>query len=80
MRLKRLTKSGILGMNARNLLYVRPFNPKKAMALADDKLKTKAFLMARGIPAAKIYARIDNRQYIRKYKELCFITGSSGYL
>ncbi|MFT7184158.1 MAG: hypothetical protein ACI9QC_000489, partial [Oceanicoccus sp.] len=27
---------GILGINARNLLYVRPFNKKKAVRMADD--------------------------------------------
>tara|TARA_Y100000031_G_scaffold157179_1_gene217255 strand:- start:9284 stop:11659 length:2376 start_codon:yes stop_codon:yes gene_type:complete len=67
MKLKTLFRSGILGINARNLLYIKPFNPKKAMAFADDKLKTKAFLMARGIPAAKIYARIESRQQLRQF-------------
>lgn len=58
---------GILGINARNLLYVKPFNPKRATALADDKLKTKAFLSARGIPSAKIYARIETRDQLRAF-------------
>ena len=35
---------GILGINARNLLYIKPYNKKKAILLADDKLKTKHFL------------------------------------
>ena len=61
------SKHGILGINARNLLYVKPFNPKKATAFADDKLKTKAFLSARGIPAAKIYARVENRDQLRDF-------------
>ena len=55
---------GVLGLNARNLLYVKPFNPRKAVAFADDKLKTKAFLAARGIPVAKIYARIETREQL----------------
>lgn len=58
---------GILGLNARSLLYIKPFNPKKATALADNKLKTKAFLSARGVPAAKIYARIENREQARSF-------------
>ena len=58
---------GVLGINARNLVYVRPFNPKSATKLADDKLKTKAFLTARGIPAAKIYGRIENREQLRAF-------------
>lgn len=62
-----LSHHGVLGMNARNLLYIKPFNPRKAVALADDKLKTKAFLAARGIPVAKIYARIDSHSQLRTW-------------
>jgi alpha-L-glutamate ligase-like protein/uncharacterized protein (TIGR02421 family) len=56
---------GVLGLNARNLLYIKPFNPRKAVAFADDKMKTKAYLTSRGIPAAKVYARIDSREELR---------------
>ena len=62
-----LSNHGILGLNARNLLYVKPFNPRKAVAFADDKLKTKAFLAARGVPTAKIYARIETREQLRDF-------------
>ncbi|MCF7844400.1 MAG: DUF1704 domain-containing protein [Kiritimatiellales bacterium] len=65
--LKQFLNSGILGINARNLLYVKPFNPKKATALADNKLKTKAYLATRGIPAAKIFARIETREQLRQF-------------
>lgn len=60
-------QSGVLGLNARNLLYIKPFNRRKAVAFADDKLKTKAFLSARGIPAAKIYARIENEEQRKQF-------------
>lgn len=63
----RIFNHGILGMNARNLLYLKPFNPKKAVAFADNKIKTKAYLLARGIPVAKIYARIENREQLRAF-------------
>jgi glutathione synthase/RimK-type ligase-like ATP-grasp enzyme len=42
-------------MNARNLLYIKKFNPKKTVRLADNKMKTKEFLSERGIPVAKTY-------------------------
>ncbi len=58
---------GVLGLNARNLLYIKPFNPRKAIAFADDKLKTKAYLAARGIPVARIYARIESRRQLRSF-------------
>ncbi len=53
---------GILWMNARNLLYIKKFNPKKAIRLADNKFKTKQFLSARGIPVPQTFALIKNRQ------------------
>jgi len=61
------TSHGILGLNARNLLYIKPFNPKKAVAFADDKLKTKAFLGARGVPVAKVFARIEDHRQLRSF-------------
>ena len=62
-----LSNRGVLGLNARNLLYIKPFNPRKAVAFADDKLKTKAFLEARGIPGAKMYARIETRKQLTAF-------------
>lgn len=61
-------KSGILGINARNLLYLRPYNKEKSIKLADNKLKTKAFLSARGIPVPKHYAVISDIRQIENVK------------
>lgn len=38
---------GILGMNARNLRYIRMKNSIESISLADSKLKTKNFLSSR---------------------------------
>lgn len=46
------------------MLYIKPFNPRKATALADSKLRTKAYLAARGVPVAKLYGRIENRDQV----------------
>src|SRR3989338_4486573 len=62
-----LNHYGVLGLNARNLLYIKPFNPKKAVAFADDKMKTKAFLSARGIPTARLFARIETRRQLNSF-------------
>lgn len=59
---------GILGMNARNLLYIRPFNKKKAIRLADDKLKTKHFLSARGIPVPRLYAALRDQGELERFR------------
>lgn len=59
--------TGILGINARNLLYIRPYNKKKVIRMADDKLKTKHFLSARGIPVPKLYGVIKDKEELEKY-------------
>lgn len=60
-------KHGILGINARNLLYIRPYNKEKSVEIADDKLKTKAFLSARGIPVPKLLGEIRNQEDLEKF-------------
>ena len=52
----------ILGINRRNLEYIRKLNPKKNIRLADNKYKTKQFLEQRGIPVPKTYAYITDRK------------------
>jgi alpha-L-glutamate ligase-like protein/uncharacterized protein (TIGR02421 family) len=58
---------GILGINARNLLYIKAYNPKKAIKLADNKLKTKKFLEARGVPVPKLINSISTREDAEKF-------------
>jgi len=65
--MKFFSDKGVLGLNARNLLYIRPYNKKKAISIADDKLKTKKFLSARGIPVPRLYGVIKNKQELDKF-------------
>jgi len=58
---------GILGINARNLQYIRPYNKKKTIKLADDKLKTKKFLSARGVPVPKLFGTIKSKEDLDKF-------------
>ncbi|MFC1733216.1 tyrosine/phenylalanine carboxypeptidase domain-containing protein [candidate division KSB1 bacterium] len=58
---------GLLGINARNLHYIKAYNPKKAIMMADSKMKTKNFLSARGIPVAKLYGSIHNKKELENY-------------
>lgn len=62
-----LHNPGLLGINARNLLYIKAYNPKKAIMLADSKIKTKNFLSARGIPVAKLYGTIASKTDLEKF-------------
>ncbi len=58
---------GILGINARNLLYIKPYNKKKAIKMADDKIKTKQFLSTRGVPVPKLYGVIKDINELEKF-------------
>ena len=57
----------ILGNNARNLLYIKKFNDKKAIRLANNKLETKNFLSERWIPFAKTYAILKSRNELYEF-------------
>lgn len=54
----------LLGMNSRNLEYIRPFNLVQAKNLADDKLLSKKILKKNGLAVPDLLARIST------YKEL----------
>lgn len=57
----------ILGINGRNLKYLRPFNHAKAVALADSKLLTKRMLMKAEIPCAQLFSVIQNRKELESF-------------
>jgi alpha-L-glutamate ligase-like protein len=50
----------ILGMNARNLEFIRPNNLRRAKRLADDKLRSKKMLMRAGMPVPKLIDKIKD--------------------
>lgn len=50
-----VTKS-ILGMNARNFLFIRKYNDTEAKRRADDKLATKELLIKHRLPVPKLIA------------------------
>lgn len=54
--------NAVLGMNARNLVFVRPFNPGRSVKIANNKLATKEKLLAAGLPTAKLFGTIHNRK------------------
>lgn len=58
---------GVLGINARNLLYMGAYNDRKAVKMADSKLKTKSFLSARGIPVPRLFGTIRTREELEKF-------------
>lgn len=50
----------VLGMNERNLSYIRKYNTKKAINIADDKILTKKVLTKANIPTPKLICTIKD--------------------
>ncbi|EKD58305.1 MAG: Glutathione synthase/Ribosomal protein S6 modification enzyme (Glutaminyl transferase) [uncultured bacterium] len=57
----------LLGMNARNLDYIRPYNRKRAKKLADDKILSKRMLKKGGIPVPKLLAKIKSVEELENF-------------
>lgn len=57
----------ILGMNARNLDYIRPYNLNKARLIADDKLLSKRIMKKEGLPVPRLIAKIKNAEDLEKF-------------
>lgn len=57
----------ILGMNARNLTYIRPNNRKKAKRLADEKITSKKLLKKAGVPVPRLIAQISSRRTLENF-------------
>lgn len=59
---------GILGLNARSLLYMRPYNKKAPVKLVDSKLDTKNLLIENKIPTPKMYGVINTISEFEDFK------------
>lgn len=57
----------VLGMNARNFLYIRPYNKPSAKRIADDKLETKKFLIRNNIPTPPLISVFYDRDDVRGF-------------
>ena len=57
----------ILGMNARNFLYIRRYNSSEAKKIADDKLETKNILIQNGIKTPNLFSIFYDRDSIKNY-------------
>jgi len=57
----------ILGMNSRNLEYIRPCNLRKAKRLADNKIFSKKILKKAGIPVPQMIAKISTIKELENF-------------
>lgn len=56
-----------MGMNARNLKYIRPYNLSYAKRLADDKLLSKRVLRKNGLPVTRLISKIRNIEELENF-------------
>ncbi|MCK5475721.1 MAG: ATP-dependent zinc protease [Candidatus Pacebacteria bacterium] len=59
---------GLLGMNARNLSYIRPNNLQGAVHLANNKLRSKEALFKADVPVPRVYSVVRNRRELEVFK------------
>ena len=57
----------ILGINARNLTYLRPSNSKRAIRIADNKLLAKKILKKNGLPVLQNHAVIKEIEELKNF-------------
>src|SRR3990167_8611554 len=57
----------VLGMNARNFLYLNRYNKGRAKFAADDKLTTKKLFIKNNIPTATIIQAFATRKGLKNY-------------
>jgi len=57
----------ILGINKRNLEYIKKLNPRKTILLANNKIRTKTFLAERWIPIPQTYKLIKDRNELLSF-------------
>ncbi len=57
----------ILGLNARNLTYLRPSNSLRAIRIADNKLLAKRILKKAGLPVLETYAIIKRVEEMKTF-------------
>lgn len=69
-----LRRSGILGINDRNVSFILANNPRRLYPLVDNKLLTKQICQAHNIPVPETYGTLtthgDVKQYNKKYGHL----------
>jgi len=57
----------LLGMNSRNLNYIRPNNLKKSIRIADDKILSKKILKKNNLPVPGIIGRVFSYEELNNF-------------
>ncbi len=63
--LRDLRRLGVLGINRRNIDFIRRYNPRRLYPLVDDKLRTKELAIGAGLPVPELFAVLSTQHDIR---------------
>lgn len=66
---KKLSNTGVIGINKRNCDYILQYNPRRNYPLVDDKLRTKQLAIKAGIAVPELYGVIEIEYQIRELPE-----------
>src|SRR5690606_21253007 len=61
-----LARSGILGMNCRNVSYIGRYNPRRLFPLVDNTLRTKFLAEKAGVVTPRLYYVIQHQYEISR--------------
>jgi len=65
-----LHEQGVLGINARNAVFMLPNNPRRLYPLVDDKLRTKTLAIKFGINVPELYGVIEFPSQIKGLQDM----------
>lgn len=68
--MSRLRRAGVMGMNARNLRMIMPWNPRRFYPLVDDKLRTKSLCADAGVATPELYGVVRHHFEVRRLAQL----------
>lgn len=66
----KLRELGVLGINRRNLDYIRGYNPRRLFPLVDDKVRTKQLAVAAGLPVPELFGVLTTQHDIGELPRL----------
>ncbi len=68
--LRDLRRLGVLGINRRNIEFIRRYNPRRLYPRVDDKLQTKELAIGAGLPVPELFAVLSTQHDIRELPAL----------
>ncbi len=73
-----LRKSGIIGLNERNIKYVSEFNPRRLHRLVNNKIETKTLALRAHIPVPDLLGTIESARDIGGLEKI--VKGAPGFV